>query len=170
MSTTTRQLTVPVIGMTCANCVATVERNSKKASGVADAAVNFASEKLTISYDPDIQKPKEVLAEVMERVERAGYQIPTADMELPITGMTCANCVAIVERTLNRLDGVVEATVNFANEKATVRYIPGTIDRAEMAAAVRKAGYDVVEAAEGEDVEDAEAAARAAEIRHNGPG
>ncbi len=165
-TTTTRQLTVPVIGMTCANCVASVERNSKKASGVADAAVNFASEKLTISYDPAIQKPKEVLADVMARVEKAGYHIPTADMELSITGMTCANCVATVERTLNRLEGVVEATVNFANEKASVRYIPGTIDRAEMAAAVRKAGYDVVEVAEGEEAEDAEAAARAAEIRH----
>jgi len=163
---TTRQLTVPVIGMTCANCVASVERNSKKASGVADAAVNFASEKLTISYDPAIQKPKEVLADVMARVEKAGYTIPTAEIDLPITGMTCANCVATVERTLNRLDGVVEATVNFASEKASVRYIPGTIDRGEMAAAVRKAGYDVVEAAEGEEAEDAEAAARAAEIRH----
>lgn len=164
--TTTRQITVPVIGMTCANCVASVERNSKKAGGVADAAVNFASEKLTFSYDPEIQKPKEVLAEVMARVERAGYQIPTAEIDLPITGMTCANCVATVERVLNRLDGVVEATVNFASEKASVRYIPGTIDRGEMAAAVRKAGYDVVEAAEGEEAEDAEAAARSAEIRH----
>lgn len=163
---TTRQLTVPVIGMTCANCVASVERNSKKAAGVSEAAVNFASEKLTFSYDPALQKPKEVLAEVMERVEKAGYHIPTADIELPITGMTCANCVATVERTLNRLEGVVEATVNFANEKASVRYIPGTIDRGEMAAAVRKAGYDVVEAAEGEEAEDAEAAARSAEIRH----
>ncbi len=163
---TTRQLTVPVIGMTCANCVASVERNSKKASGVADAAVNFASEKLTISYDPAIQKPKEVLVDVMARVEKAGYTIPVAEIDLPITGMTCANCVATVERTLNRLDGVVEATVNFASEKASVRYIPGTIDRGEMAAAVRKAGYDVVEAAEGEEAEDAEAAARAAEIRH----
>ncbi|MBI3960945.1 MAG: heavy-metal-associated domain-containing protein, partial [Chloroflexi bacterium] len=101
---TTRQLTVPVIGMTCANCVASVERNSKKANGVADAAVNFATEKLTISYDPAIQKPKELLAEVMARVEKAGYHIPTADVELPITGMTCANCVATVERTLNRLE------------------------------------------------------------------
>ncbi len=166
MSTTTRQLTVPVIGMTCANCVASVERNSKKAAGVSEAAVNFATEKLTISYDPAIQKPQEVLAEVMARVEKAGYSIPVAEIDLPITGMTCANCVATVERTLNRLDGVVEATVNFASEKASVRYIPGTIDRGEMAAAVRKAGYDVVEAAEGEEVEDAEAAARAAEIRH----
>jgi P-type Cu+ transporter len=163
---TTRQLTVPVIGMTCANCVASVERNSKKAAGVSEAAVNFASEKLTFSYDPALQKPKEVLADVMTRVEKAGYHIPTADIELPITGMTCANCVATVERTLNRLDGVVEATVNFANEKASVRYIPGTIDRGEMAAAVRKAGYDVVEVAEGEEAEDAEAAARSAEIRH----
>ncbi len=162
----TRQLTVPVLGMTCANCVASVERNSKKAQGVANASVNFASEKLTVEYDPTIQKPYEVLQEVIQRVERAGYQIPTATLDLPITGMTCANCANTVERALKKVEGVVDASVNFASEKATVTYVPGVVSRAELAAAVRRAGYDVVEATEGEDVEDAEAAAREAEIRH----
>ena len=46
-----KQLTLPVIGMTCANCVAAVERNAKKAEGVTDATVNFAAEKVTVSYD-----------------------------------------------------------------------------------------------------------------------
>ena len=161
-----RQLTVPVLGMTCANCVASVERNSKKAEGVADASVNFASEKLTFEYDPTVKKPDEVLREVLARVERAGYQIPTATMELPITGMTCANCANTVERALKKVEGVVEATVNFASEKATVTYVPGAVGSAELVAAVRRAGYDVVETAEGEEMEDAEAAARDAEIRH----
>ena len=161
-----RQLTVPVLGMTCANCVASVERNSKKAEGVADASVNFASEKLTFEYDPAVKKPDEVLREVLARVERAGYQIPTATVELPITGMTCANCANTVERALKKVEGVVDAAVNFASEKATVTYVPGAVSTAELAAAVRRAGYDVVESAEGEDLEDAEAAAREGEIRH----
>ena len=68
-----KQLTLPVVGMTCANCVATVERNAKKASGVTDANVNFASEKVTFSYDPTLAGDQDVAAEVIARVKRAGY-------------------------------------------------------------------------------------------------
>lgn len=162
----TKQLTVPVIGMTCANCVASVERNSKKAAGVADSAVNFASEKLTIEYDPTLVKPQDLLTEVIGRVERAGYQVPTTTIELPIIGMTCANCANTIERRLNKLDGVTRAEVNFASEKATVHYVAGMLGRSDLVAAVRKAGFDVIESADDEDLEDAEAAARAGEIRH----
>jgi Cu+-exporting ATPase len=157
-----KQMTLPVMGMTCANCVASVERNAKKADGVNDAVVNFASEKVMLTYDPTVTQPQEVI----DRIHRAGYEVPTTTSELAILGMTCANCAASVERALNKVDGVLEATVNYASEKATVRYIVGTAGRADLVAAVRKAGYDVVEA-EGEDeLEDAEAAARQAEIRH----
>ena len=162
----TKQLTVPVIGMTCANCVASVERNSKKATGVAGSTVNFASEKLTFDYDPSVVKPQDVLTEVIGRVERAGYQVPTAEVELPLLGMTCANCAATIERRLNKVEGVVKAEVNYAAERAKVRYVAGMIGRSDLVAAVRKAGYDVVESAQDEAMEDAEASARAAEIRH----
>jgi P-type Cu+ transporter len=162
----TKQLTVPVIGMTCANCVASVERNSKKATGVAGANVNFASEKLTVEYDPAVSKPPEVLTEVIERVERAGYQIPTATVELPLLGMTCANCANTIERRLNKVEGVVKAEVNFASEKALVRYVAGMVGRSDLVATVRKAGFDVLEVADDEELEDAEANARQAEVRH----
>ena len=158
-----KQLTLPVTGMTCANCVATVERNTKKVSGVSEANVNYASEKVTFAYDPTVLKdPKAVI----ERIQRAGYDVPTVTVEMPITGMTCANCSATVQRALNKVDGVLEANVNYANEKATVTVAAGAATRADLTAAVRKAGYDVVEAEEDEALEDAEAAAREAEIRH----
>ena len=107
-----------------------------------------------------------VASDVIARVERAGYEVPTASVELSLLGMTCANCANTIQRRLNKVDGVLDATVNYASEKATVTYIPGAITRADLVAAVRKAGYDVVETEGGEDMEDAEAAARAAEIRH----
>lgn len=162
----TRQVTMPVVGMTCANCVASVERNSKKVEGVTDATVNFASEKVTVAYDPEVAGAQAVTAGVIERVRRAGYEIPTATTELALLGMTCANCAATIERRLNKTEGVVAATVNYASEKATVTYVPGAVSHADLVAAVRKAGYDVVETAGGEEAEDAEAAARAAELRH----
>ena len=164
--TTMKQLTVPVIGMTCANCVASVERNAKKVETVQGASVNFASEKLTIDYDPDVSKPQEILTDVVERVAKAGYQVPTASLDLPLLGMTCANCANTIQRALNKMEGVLEANVNYASEKATVSYVAGLTTRAELVAAVRKAGYDVVEADSDEAMEDAEAAARAAEVRH----
>jgi P-type Cu+ transporter len=161
------QLTLPVLGMTCANCVAAVERNVKKVPGVQDAVVNFASEKVTINYDPAVAGPRAVV----ERIERAGYTVPAATLEMPLLGMTCANCAQTIERRLNKVEGVLEASVNFASEKATVRYVVGAVDRSALAAAVRAAGYDVVETPEDlgaaeETLEDAEAAAREAEIRH----
>ncbi len=161
-----KQVTLPVVGMTCANCVVAVERNAKKAAGVTDAAVNFASERVTVSYDPDVAGGAQVTADVIDRIRRAGYDVPTAEVELPLLGMTCANCAATIERRLKKTDGVVDASVNLASERATVRYAPGATTRADLVAAVRAAGYDVVEAAEGEEAVDAEAAAREAEIAH----
>ncbi len=157
-----KQMTLPVLGMTCANCVAAVERNAKKVDGVDEAVVNFASEKVTITYDPALAQPETVI----ERIHRAGYEVPTSTLELPLLGMTCANCAGNIQRAIKKVDGVLEVNVNYANERATVAYIVGITNRAELVAAVRKAGYDVVEAASDDEMEDAEAAARQAEIRH----
>jgi Cu+-exporting ATPase len=156
-----KQITMPVIGMTCANCVAAVERNTKKVAGVSEAVVNFGTEKVTVTYDPAVANPQQMI----ERIERAGYEVPVASIELPITGMTCANCVATVERTLNKkVPGILEATVNFATEKATVKYIPGAVSRSEMVAVIERAGYGVVQASAGEKLVDAEKLARERDI------
>ena len=166
-----KQITLPVLGMTCANCVMAVERNTKKVPGVSGATVNYASEKVTFTYDPALAKPQELTAQVIERIHKAGYEVPTAEVELPLLGMTCANCANTIERRLNKVDGVLSAEVNYASERATVRYAPGAVTRADLVAAVRKAGYDVVTAvadpsAPTDTLEDAEANARAAELRH----
>jgi Cu+-exporting ATPase len=156
-----KQITLPITGMHCANCSSTIERNLNKLNGVAEANVNFATERATVVFDPS------VLSEdaIVDRIQDAGYDVATAKVELPITGMTCANCSATVERTLNKkVPGVVAANVNFATEKATVEYVPGQVTRADMVAAIERAGYGVVEADAGE-LEDAEQAAREAEIR-----
>ena len=163
-----KQVTLPVLGMTCANCVASVERNAKKIEGVTEAVVNFASERVTVRYD-EAANGNELVTAVIDRVQKAGFNIPTAEITLPILGMTCANCVANVERSLKKVEGVLDATVNYASEKALVRYAPGAVTRADLVAAVRRGGYDVVEPKAGEEMaepEDVEAAAREAEIRH----
>ncbi len=158
---TQKYITMPVIGMTCANCAATIERNAKKVEGVSEATVNLSSEKVTLAYNPTVATPQAII----ERIERAGFNIPLATLELPITGMTCANCVNTVERALNKkVPGIIEAAINFATEKATVKYIPGAVSKADIIAAVERAGYGVVQVAAEETLVDAEAAARAEEI------
>jgi Cu+-exporting ATPase len=189
----TRQLIVPVIGMTCLGCAGSVEVSSKQASAVEDATVNLASERLTLTIDAAQGEANEVLAEVRHLVKRAGYKIPTLTLSLPIIGMSCTACVSAVEQALREVDGVVYASVNFAAEQAHVEYVSGLGARAPLVAAVRRAGYDTIAAASPQPVmppvvsagagdtqdspaalsvvveeplEDEEAAARAAAIRH----
>jgi Cu+-exporting ATPase len=155
-----RQMTIPVTGMTCTNCAATVERTLKKTEGVLDASVNYASERATVRFMPTEVRENRLV----ERISGAGYGVATQRMEIPITGMTCANCATTIERTLqSRVPGVVSAVVNFATEKAVVEVVAGTAGWKEVARAIGDAGYGVVDAPP-ERMEDAEAEARRAEI------
>ena len=89
---------------------------------------------------------------------------PLEERVIPVTGMTCANCVATVERTLRKTPGVDEATVNYASERATVRFDPEQVSLDTMVERIERAGYGVVLTEEGHDLEDAEAIVRAREI------
>ncbi len=156
-----KTLTLPVTGMTCANCVATVERNVKKLDGVAEATANFATDRVTLVYDDALVRPDEMIS----RIRKAGYDVPLQTVELPITGMTCANCALTVSRALSKVEGVLEAEANYANERATVT-LAANVPFEQLVMAVEKAGYGVVQAADQAGLEDAEQAAREAEIRH----
>ncbi len=92
---------------------------------------------------------------------------PMIELTLPVVGMTCASCVARIERFLNKADGVGEAAVNLATERATVRYDPTRIDRGGIVAAIEAAGYEVAPAPTAGEAEaaDAEQASRAADRR-----
>jgi Cu+-exporting ATPase len=158
---------LPITGMTCASCVARTERAIGKVEGVDKAAVNLATEKATVTFDPGAVSTGDLVA----AVEGAGYGVVTAQETLPIIGMTCASCVSRVEKALRVPPGVLKADVNLATEKATVSYIPGQATYRDLVEAVRGAGYDVVEPAPGtgeegiEAATDAEEAARAAAYR-----
>ena len=90
---------------------------------------------------------------------------PLAELSLPVVGMTCASCVNRVERYLNKADGVAAATVNLANERATVRYDPALIDRGGLVSAIEAAGYEVGRDVAAEALEGGEDAALAADER-----
>ena len=148
--------TLAVEGMTCAACSGRVEKALAAVPGVAEATVNLATERATVRFDAAETSP---LA-LAEAVQRAGYDVRTEEVSFAVGGMTCAACVGRVETALQNADGVVEASVNLATERATVRYAAGT-DVESLYEAVRRTGYDVVEAADGTTAADAEQEARA---------
>ncbi len=136
-----QDLRIGIGGMTCASCVARVERALRTAPGVASAEVNLASETAAVRAEPA------ALPALLDTVRRAGYEPVTAQARLLIRDMTCAACATRVERALRALPGVITATVNLGTESAAVAYLPATLGPAELAAAVRKAGYAPVEPA-----------------------
>jgi Cu+-exporting ATPase len=156
--TDTRQLTLPITGMTCANCVATVERNLKKLDGVQNAVVNLSSERASVDFDP----AKLGLTEVIARVNRAGYGVATGEADLIIKRLSDDNDARRLEKALTKLEGVLEAQVTFTTEKARVKYVPTIITQAELRRAVTSAGFEAMEL--GGEAEDAEAKAREKEI------
>jgi P-type Cu+ transporter len=156
--TDTKQLTLPITGMTCANCVATVERNLKKLDGVQSAVVNLSSERATVDFD----SAKLALTDFIARVQRAGYGIATGEADLVIKRLSDDNDARRLESALLKLEGVLEAQVNYAAEKARVKYVPTIVSQAELRRAVAAAGFEAVEL--GGEAEDAEAKAREREI------
>ncbi|MBN1666403.1 MAG: copper ion binding protein, partial [Anaerolineales bacterium] len=154
----TKQITLPITGMTCANCVAAVERNLKKVDGVQVANVNLSSERATVEFDPGLAG----LADFLARIERAGYGIATGEADLLVQRLSDDNDARRLERHLAELEGVVAAQVSFATERARIQYIPTLISQSEIRQAVRASGFEAVET--GASSEDAEAEARRREI------
>lgn len=154
----TKQLTLPVTGMTCANCVATVERNLKKLDGVNTAVVNLSSERATVEFDAG----KLVLNDLIARVQRAGYGVATGEADLVIKRLSDDNDARRLEKALSKLDGVLSVQVTLASEKARIKYVPTVISQAEIRRAVASAGFEALEV--GGEAEDAEAKAREKEI------
>src|SRR5262249_54040632 len=140
-------------GMTCASCAMRIEKGLKKLPGVADASVNLATERATVSYDPT----QATMDDLVAKVEAVGYKAtPIAERppaphaapasapvepakrsaDLAISGMTCASCSRRVERALSKVPGVTLASVNLATERASVTYDPTATSLADLVGAV----------------------------------
>jgi Cu+-exporting ATPase len=149
-----------VQGMTCASCVGRVERGLGKVEGVERAAVNLATERATVTYDPALTTPQALIAKVKD----VGYEPLVGQIDLSVQGMTCANCVGRVERALNKVDGVLSASVNLATERASITYVPSSVSPGQLKAAVRASGYEVLDTETGQDRSDQEREAREKEV------
>lgn len=131
-----KKVDVPITGMTCSACAVAVEKGLGKVKGIRSASVNFASEKATVAMESPVD-----LKTMVKVIEDEGYGVLTKRMDFAVRGMTCAACVATVEKALKGLYGVSDATVNLAMERASVEYIPTIVSFDDFRRVVQEAGY-----------------------------
>ena len=154
----TKQVILPITGMTCANCVSTVERNLKKEKGVLIANVNLSSERATVEYNPDLSQLDGLIA----RVTKAGYGVATGEADLLINRIGDDNDARRLERALKKIEGVLDVNINLSTERVRAQYIPTVVSQADLRKAIKSAGFEAVETSA--DTEDAEQVAREHEI------
>jgi len=151
---------IPVTGMSCANCARLIERKVGALAGVGSAGVDLVSEQLTVSFDPAVVAERDIIA----LVRRIGYGVALGRVELPILGLQDRVDASRLERLLASQDGVQGARVSLATEQAQVEFLPGRTGVAELAGVIRQAGFDLVPDWEAGPAGDAEAEARSAEL------
>ncbi len=133
-----------ISGMTCANCALTIEKGLQTMPGVKTAAVNFASEKLTVETDPNVVKEEDLLAKIKD----LGYGAQSEDdgkQQFKVSGMTCANCALAIEKKLSGTKGVQKVAVNLATETVSLEFDPSIVNMGEIFEQVRDAGYTPIE-------------------------
>ncbi len=134
---------LPIRGMSCASCAATIESALARQPGVVGATVNLATERASIRCQNGANSRA-----LVEAIRGLGYEVPSETVTIPVRGMSCASCMAKIERELANLPGVLAASVNFAAEHATVEYIPGQIGLEDLRRTIHELGYEAGEIAE----------------------
>uniref|UniRef100_A0A671RBY2 P-type Cu(+) transporter n=1 Tax=Sinocyclocheilus anshuiensis TaxID=1608454 RepID=A0A671RBY2_9TELE len=119
---------IQIGGMTCASCVANIERNLKNEHGVHSVLVALMASKAEVRFSPSIIDPQRIaefirelgfMASVMEN-----YDGSDGTLELVVRGMTCASCVHKIESNLMKQKGILYASVALATNKAHIRHDP----------------------------------------------
>ena len=155
---TNKQISLPITGMTCANCVASIERNLKKVSGVQSALVNLSSERATVEFNENEATINDLVAQVL----RAGYGIAEGEADFTIKQSLNEADADKLNSIVLSLEGVRKVEIDRDARQLLVHYIPTLISQRDLRRAVNSNGYSVLET--GIEVEDAEALARQREI------
>ncbi|MCD4753422.1 MAG: heavy metal translocating P-type ATPase [Anaerolineaceae bacterium] len=152
-----KQTILPIIGMTCANCVATLERASNKMDGVNQAVFNLSNESGMIEYDPE----KLTLDDLVKRVERYGYQVLVGEVQFRFSGNVKESLIDKFVEDLKREEGIRSLELN--EDILTIHYIPTIIHLTQINTLAQKLKI-TLESVSGTG-EDAEEKAREEEIR-----
>lgn len=146
-------------GMTCASCVAHVEKSIKEIPGVKSVNVNLMTEKASVEFEETVLDD-----EVISAVEAGGYHAslePTLKtLDLNIDGMTCASCVASIEKGVNKLAGVDGISINLIQNQAHLTYDPQVVKSQDIMDAIKDVGYEAKRIEKNFEAEDSDALRR----------
>ncbi|MFA5896775.1 MAG: HAD-IC family P-type ATPase, partial [Thermoplasmata archaeon] len=156
----TQRTTISIRGMTCASCAQTIEKTLRETTGVIDAAVNFASEKAIVDFDPSMVDR----TRLEKAIRDVGYEPVRHEIVLKALGMASPHCAGLVEKALLDTPGVLSADINFSIETVKIAYDPSVVTVAQIKKAILDAGYKPIDI-EGESAEDREREARRQDIR-----
>src|SRR5262245_11232455 len=156
-----QRVTLPIEGMSCASCAATVQEALGRAPGVSGASVNYATAKAAVEYDDAATG----VGRLAQAVRDAGYQCGQATMTFAVTDLHYASSVAGLERALGAIPGVIRAAANQATETVTVTYVPGVVTGDQLQEAVVAYGFRTDEPIAAEDPVERERLAREREVR-----
>ncbi|MCB1755273.1 MAG: copper-translocating P-type ATPase [Gammaproteobacteria bacterium] len=137
---------LPVEGMSCAGCAAGLEKKLRALDGVTDVSVNFALSRADVDFD----RSRLVVTDIHEAIRKAGYQVAespdpqaAAHLRFQVDGMSCGGCAAGLEKKLSALNGVHNASVNFALSRADLDYDPALTGPAQIHQTVFDAGFQL---------------------------
>lgn len=154
-----KRVILPITGMTCANCVATVERNVKKLDGVDEAVVNLVTEKATIGFDQE----RLTVENIVERIEKVGYGVAEVEIDFALPQLSDSTDALRLEKGLQQVEGIRRVTVNVTLAKVHIHYIPTIISANEISRSINALGFKVIQV--DDETEDAEIRARQRETR-----
>ncbi|KAM6426907.1 copper-transporting ATPase 1 isoform 1-T2 [Liasis olivaceus] len=137
---------IQITGMTCASCVANIERNLKREDGICSVLVALMAGKAEVRYDPSIIQPPTV-AEMIRELGFGATVLENYDegdgiLELVVRGMTCASCVHKIESTLMKTKGVLYSSVALATNKAHIKYDPEIIGPRDIIQIIENLGFN----------------------------
>ncbi len=172
-----KEIKLNISGMHCGSCELLIKEAVQELRGVKQAAISYAEKRAVIEYDDSLATPEQIIAIIQNEGYQATLMggarekeaknrpassrqalarsiIPEAASKtrtsLLISGMHCSSCAAIIERSLKKQSGVLEANVNFAAEKASVVYNPVNVSVNDLIAAVKKSGYEAMPVDQGD--------------------
>uniref|UniRef100_A0AAZ3S7Y6 Copper-transporting ATPase 2 n=1 Tax=Oncorhynchus tshawytscha TaxID=74940 RepID=A0AAZ3S7Y6_ONCTS len=136
---------IRVTGMTCASCVANIEKNLVKHRGVISVLVALMAGKAEVKYDPGIVDAKRIT----QLIEGLGFgatliednAVMDGKLDLSVTGMTCASCVHNIESKLTRTKGILEASVALATNKAQIKFDPEVLGARDIIRMIEGLGF-----------------------------
>ena len=145
-----KSIILKVKGMQCSSCSRAIETSLNSANGVHSAAANATTGNVSVTYDPNTITIKEIVS----AIEKAGLSVALSSITYTVKGMTCASCVASIEKSLNAIDGVYSVNVNLGTSKVSVSFDEDRVSPKRIIDAIKDAGFEVADEVEKKGSED----------------